>query len=97
MGTACSTATTTTTTTALNQFELNRPADWLADAGWSLLVSPAPNAWAYTNPFNPCKPFNSERCHLHPPFGYYDGDEVPPIGPNPPGGYPDVHPVTPNG
>ena len=60
-------------------------------------MSPAPNAWAYTNPFNPCKPFNSERCHLHPPFGYYDGDEVPPIGPNPPGGYPDVHPVTPNG
>ena len=80
-----------------NQFELIRPADWLADAGWSPLVSPAPNAWAYTNPFNPCKPFNSERCHLHPPFGYYDGDELPPIGPNPPGGYPGVHPVTPNG
>ena len=80
-----------------NQFELNRPDDWLADAGWVPAVFPAPNAWAYTNPFNPCKPFNSERCHAHPPFGYYASDEVPPIGPTPPAGYPDVHPVTPDG
>jgi hypothetical protein len=88
-----------------NQFEARRPGDWLTDAfsgdpsTWSDDV-PAwgfgPNPWAYTNPFNPCKPFNSERCHAHAPIGYYDNDEVPPIGPNPPGGYPGVHPTTPD-
>lgn len=78
-----------------NQFELNRPFDWMADA---IVGYPtAANPWAYTNPFNPCKPFDSERCHSHPPFGYYESDEVPPTGPNPPAGYPDVHPVTPDG
>ena len=76
-----------------NQFEVNRPNDWLADA-WG---PGSPNPWAYVNPFNPCKPYNSERCHSHPPFGYYDSDDVPPIGPNPPAGYPGVHPVTPDG
>ena len=76
-----------------NQFEVNRPSDWLMDA---ILTDPAVNPWAYTNPFNPCKPFNSERCHSHPPFGYYKSDEVPSVGPNPPAGYPDVHPVTPD-
>ncbi len=77
-----------------NQFEVNRPSDWLMDA---ILTDPAVNPWAYTNPFNPCKPFNSERCHSHPPFGYYKSDEVPFVGPNPPAGYPDVHPATPDG
>jgi len=57
----------------------------------------AANPWAYTNPFNPCKPFNSERCHTHPPLGYYTSDEVPPIGPNPPADYTTVHPATPDG
>ena len=57
-----------------NQFEVRRPSDWLNDA-WGAF--PAVNPWAYTNPFNPCKPFNSERCHRHPPFGYYESDEVP--------------------
>lgn len=76
-----------------NQFESRRPNDWYLDA-----IDPSgTNPWAYTNPFNPCKPFNSERCHAHPPFGYYENDEVPPIGPNPPAGYPDLHPETPNG
>jgi hypothetical protein len=75
-----------------NQFEVNRPDDWFDDA-WIAGTNP----WAYTNPFNPCKPFNSERCHSHPPFGYYDSDDVPPVGPNPPAGYPGVHPVTPDG
>jgi hypothetical protein len=73
-----------------NQFEVNRPDNWL-------LVYDTTNVWAYVNPFNPCKPFNSERCHAHPPFNYYQGDTVAPIGPIPPAGYPDVHPVTPNG
>jgi hypothetical protein len=75
-----------------NMFEVRRPSNWL-DQAWVA----GTNSWAYTNPFNPCKPFNSERCHTHPPFNYYDGDEVPPIGPNPPGGYPAGGPVTPNG
>jgi hypothetical protein len=78
-----------------NQFELRRPADWIADA--VLGFPTAANPWAYTNPFNPCKPFNSERCHSHPPFGYYDSDDVPPVGPGPPAGYPDLSPVTPDG
>jgi hypothetical protein len=79
-----------------NQFELNRPADWQADA---IVGFPfAANPWAYTNPFNPCKPFPSERCHSHPPINYYQSDEVPPVGPTPlPAGYPDVHPATPDG
>lgn len=82
-----------------NMFEVRRPEDWLAQAwviGDEETVS-GPNQWAYTNPFNPCKPFRSERCHSHPPFNYYDSDQVPPVGPNPPGGYPAVVPTTPNG
>ena len=78
-----------------NQFEVNRPGDWLADAVVGFPT--ASNPWAYTNPFNPCKPFNSERCHSHPPFGYYDSDGVPPVGPEPPAGYPELRPVTPDG
>jgi IPT/TIG domain len=70
-----------------NAFEVRRPDTWLADMG--------ANPWVYVNPFNPCKPFNSERCHKYVPFGYYDGDGVTPVGPNPPAGYPDVHPATP--
>ena len=93
-----------------NQFEVERPDNWLFQAwGGHLDVdgNPSPdddgvwqegtNSWAYTQPFNPCKPFRSERCHQHPPFGYYTADQVPPIGPNPPDGYPDNHPTTPNG
>ena len=55
------------------------------------------NPWAYVNPFIPCKPFNSERCHSHPPFGSLLGRQPPPIRPDPPAGYPDVQPVTPHG
>ena len=76
-----------------NQFEVRRPFDWQAD------IDPVTgtNDWAYVNPFNPCKPFNSERCHRHPPFGYYQGDGTPPIGPDPPPGYPGGGPTTPGG
>jgi hypothetical protein len=78
-----------------NQFEIRRPDDWIADA---IVGFPAAaNPWAYVNPFNPCKPFNSERCHEHPPFGYYDGDDMPPIGPDVPPGYPASRPATPDG
>ena len=75
-----------------NMYEVRRPADWYTDA-----ITPGGNPWAYTNPFNPCKPFDSERCHEHPPFAYYESDEVPPIGPSPPPGYPGSAPATPDG
>jgi hypothetical protein len=89
-----------------NQFEVRRPDDWLTDAftpidtngdGTPESFGPGPNPWAYTQPFNPCKPFNSERCHRHPPFGHYVSDQVPPIGPDPPPGYPGGGPATPDG
>ena len=75
-----------------NQFEVRRPDDWEDDA-----IVVGDNPWAYVNPFNPCKPFNSERCHSHPPFGHYDSDGAPPVGPDPPAGYPGTHPETPEG
>jgi hypothetical protein len=78
-----------------NQFEVRRPADWDTDAFGP--PAPGPNPWAYVNPFNPCKPFDSERCHSHPPFGYYNSDQRPPVGPAPPAGYPDSAPATPDG
>ena len=91
-----------------NQFEVRRPSDWYTDAWIVTPPDPAdpdaeptfasgPNPWAYTNPFNPCKPFDSERCHEYVPFGYYDDDGMPPIGPPPPPGYPGSAPATPNG
>jgi hypothetical protein len=84
-----------------NAFEVRRPGNWLTELSANLdgngdwIAGATP--WGYTNPFNPCKPFNSERCHRAVPFGYYAGDGVPPVGPAPPAGYPDVHPDTPNG
>ena len=68
--------------------ELNRPANWQS-------VYNTTDPWSYVNPFNPCKPFNSSRCHTHPPFGYYASDGVPPIGPAPPAGYPGSAPAIP--
>jgi hypothetical protein len=76
-----------------NAFEVRRPATWQAD----ISGSPPSNPWAYVNPFNPCKPFNSERCQRHPDFSYAEGDEKPARGPAPPAGYPSTHPTTPNG
>jgi hypothetical protein len=78
-----------------NQFEVRRPGDWFTDTFDIAPGFSGDNIWAYTNPFNPCKPYNSERCHAHPPVGYYQDDDVPPIGPNPPAGYPSVHPTRP--
>ena len=79
---------------------MRRPHNWSTQAWVPAAPSgftPGANSWAYTNPFNPCKPFRSDRCHEHPPFDYYTGDQRPPIGPNPPVGYPGSHPATPNG
>jgi hypothetical protein len=82
-----------------NMFEVRRPDDWDTQAWTPTLggFTPGANSWAYTNPFNPCKPFRSDRCQQHPPAGYYSGDQRPPVGPDPPSGYPGTHPPTPNG
>jgi hypothetical protein len=69
-----------------NSFEVHRPGDYLGDAFGP--PAPGPNIWAYVNPFNPCKPVRSERCHRSVPFGYYDSDQAPPVGNSPPAGYP---------
>jgi IPT/TIG domain-containing protein len=83
-----------------NQFEVRRPDDWMSQA-WVVDTdgnfTPGPNSWAYVNPFNPCKPFRSERCHRDVPFGYYQSDEAPPVGPDPPAGFPGGGPPTPAG
>jgi IPT/TIG domain len=85
-----------------NQFEVQRPDDY-ADDTFTAAVPPAtgftpgPNIWAYVNPFNPCKPFRSERCHRDVPFGYYASDELPPVGWDPPAGFPGGGPTTPAG
>jgi hypothetical protein len=79
-----------------NKFELNRPPDWLTGVQPPLgdpTTWTAP--WGYVNPFNPCKPFFSARCHTHPPFGYYATDEVLWHGPPPPAGFPGTHPTLP--
>jgi hypothetical protein len=34
-----------------------------------------PDPLSRTQPFNPCKPINSDFCHSHPPFGYYPDNE----------------------
>jgi hypothetical protein len=39
------------------------------------VAEPGYSYFARTNPFNPCKPVWSDKCHLHPPFGYYDPAE----------------------
>jgi hypothetical protein len=69
-----------------NSFEVHRPGDYLTDAFGP--PAPGPNVWAYVNPFNPCKPVRSERCHRSVPFGYYDSDQAPPVGNPPPAGFP---------
>jgi hypothetical protein len=61
-----------------NAFEVRRPGDWM-ETYVSTEHNPAPgvtpNPWARVNPFNPCKPLWSARCHLHWPFDYYAEDE----------------------
>jgi hypothetical protein len=89
-----------------NAFEVRRPDDWLVRAfnavdtdgdGTPDTFGTGTEPWTYTNPFNPCKPFNTERCHRFVPFGHYDPDQVPPIGPPPPSGFPGGGPTTPDG
>ena len=73
-----------------NQFEVNRPDDWVADA-----ISRLPARFqpvGVHEPVQPLQPFASERCHSHPPINYYQSDEVPPVEPSPPAGTPDIHP-----
>lgn len=59
-----------------NAFESYRPSDWC-----STYQSTAPAHYDGTNPvarvqpFNPCKPTYSEKCHIHEPVGYYHAGE----------------------
>ena len=59
-----------------NAFEVRRPDD-VCDTYVSTTHdgAPSPNPWARVQPFNPCKPVWSARCHLHEPIDYYPGDE----------------------
>ena len=72
-----------------NQFEVRRPATG------SHLRHDEP--LGIHQPVQPLQALQLGALPRHPPFNHYQGDNVPPIGPNPPAGYPDVHPVTPNG
>jgi len=56
-----------------NSYETTRVADWATT--YISNAHPGTNALARTNPFNPCKPFFSDRCHTHPPLNYYPDDE----------------------
>jgi hypothetical protein len=71
-----------------NQFEIERPANWLdtyislatvpRDSGGDPIAYPFPsplNPWARVQPYNPCKPLWSYTCHLHWPGGYYGPTE----------------------
>jgi hypothetical protein len=63
-----------------NQFEVARPWNWYLtyiSTGYDGTNdgSYAPNPYARTQPYNPCKPVFSDTCHRHPPFHYYPDDE----------------------
>ena len=65
----------------LNWFEVSRPSDWETTYTSTKFPFPATsghtNRLARVNPFNPCKPINSEACHGldNEPGGYYPPDE----------------------
>ena len=80
-----------------NQFEVRRPDDWRSVAFPVDATTDPTNPWSYVQPFNPCKPFDSARCHKYVPFGYYESDGVPPVGPSQPAGFPAGAPPTPGG
>jgi hypothetical protein len=76
-----------------NQFEVARPWNWELTFVSTVHDGTndgtyAPNPYARTQPFNPCKPVFSETCHRHPPFGYYldeDWEGISPAAAGPPG------------
>ena len=65
----------------LNWFEVSRPSDWETTYTSTKFPFPATsghtNRLARVNPYNPCKPINSEACHGldNEPGGYYPPDE----------------------
>jgi hypothetical protein len=87
-----------------NSFEITRPPTWNSiyiatgpGSGnyrrWNgtAPVGAAARYYARVQPFNPCKPVYSARCHLHPDFGYYPDEEpwMGAINPPPPGAKPE--------
>ena len=59
-----------------NLQEIQRAANWhdtyVSDTHDGM---PSPDPWARVNPFNPCKPIDSDTCHHWAPVGYYDPSE----------------------
>jgi hypothetical protein len=59
-----------------NVDEVSRPSDWQTTyVSTAHSGMPTPNRYARVQPFNPCKPINSDACHNSPPFGYYPNTE----------------------
>jgi hypothetical protein len=59
-----------------NVTELSRPSNWQTTyVSTAHSGAPTPNRYARVQPFNPCKPINSDACHNSPPFGYYPPGE----------------------
>jgi len=57
-----------------NAFEAHRPDDW--DVTFVSEFHPGTNPKARVQPFNPCKPYYSSKCHLSWPMGYYIDPET---------------------
>ena len=56
-----------------NAFESYRPGNWCST--YVSTTHPGSDPLARVQPFNPCKPTFSNKCHLHPPAGYYPDTE----------------------
>lgn len=56
-----------------NAQELIRPDDW--ETTYVSTTHSGTDPRARVNPFNPCKPFFSSKCHTHPPIGAYKPGE----------------------
>jgi thrombospondin type 3 repeat protein/IPT/TIG domain-containing protein len=56
-----------------NAAEVRRPANWAVT--YISTGHAGTNKWARVQPFNPCKPVNSDACHSHPPTSYYPATE----------------------
>jgi hypothetical protein len=56
-----------------NADEVTRPSDW--QTTYVSTTHPGTNRYARVQPFNPCKPINSDACHNSPPFDAYPPGE----------------------
>jgi hypothetical protein len=56
-----------------NAYEVSRIPTWQTD--YISTAHAGTNAKARVNPFNPCKPYYSNACHIHEPLGAYPDTE----------------------